>query len=102
MTHEHGNEFQVRMVRADETEELSGWMNGQEEVIQAITGLRVSPVKAYWLQVRNMRCLQCPHLELAIVEFPLNLTVTENTRFSRPADRRTSSSAASRVSSAGA
>ena len=29
MTHEHGSEYQVRIVHEDETEELSGWMNGQ-------------------------------------------------------------------------
>jgi hypothetical protein len=32
MTHEHGNEYQVRIVHEDETEELSGWMNCPEEV----------------------------------------------------------------------
>ena len=59
MTHEHGNEFQVRIVHADETEELSGWMNCQEDVAQAITELHRSPAKAYWLQVRNILCLNC-------------------------------------------
>jgi hypothetical protein len=36
MTHNHGNEYQIRMVREDGLEELSGWMNSTEEVAQAI------------------------------------------------------------------
>jgi hypothetical protein len=102
MTHEHGNEYQVRIVNEDETEELSGWMNCQEEVAQAITGLRGPPAKSYWLQVRNILCLNCPRRELTIVEFPLTLTAAENTRFPRQADRRPFGPASSRTSSAGA
>jgi hypothetical protein len=101
MTHEHGSEYQVRIVHEDETEVLSGWMNSQEDVAQAITGLRGSPAKAYWLQVRNILCLNCPHRELTIVEFPLTLTPAENTRFPRQTDRRLFGSASSRTSSAG-
>jgi hypothetical protein len=96
MTHEHGNEFQVRITNNRETEELSGWMNGQE----AITGLRWSPDKAYWLRVRNIRCLHCLHRELAIIEFPLNLATAENTCFPPRTEGRRSAS--SRTSSAGA
>jgi hypothetical protein len=74
MTHEHGSEYQVRIVHEDETEDLSGWMNCQEDVAKAITGLRGSPAKTYWLQVRNIRCLHCPDRELTIAEFRLSLT----------------------------
>ena len=102
MTHEHGSEYQVRIVHEDETEELSGWMNCQEQVAQAITGLRGSPAKAYWLQVRNILCLNCLHRELTIVEFPLTLTTAENARFPSQTDRRPFGSASSRTSSAGA
>ena len=83
MMHEHGNEFQVRIVREDDTEELRGWMNCQEDVAQAITELRGSPANSYWLQVRNIICLNCLHRGLMIVEFPLTLTAAENTRFPR-------------------
>src|SRR5438552_2693229 len=100
MTHEHGNEFQVRIEHAAEAEELSGWMNCQEEVIRAVTGLLRAPGKAYWLQVRNIRCLDCQHLEVTISEFPLNLTAAGNARFPRQADRRTSRSASSPACSA--
>ena len=81
MTHDHSSEYQVRIVHEDETEELSGWMSRQEEIAQAITGLRGSPSKAYWLQIRDILCLNCLDRELTIVEFPLTPTVAENPRF---------------------
>ena len=102
MTHEHGSEYQVRIVHEDETEELSGWMNCQEEVAQTLARLRGSPGKAYWLQVRNILCLNCLHRELTIVEFRLTLTAAENTRFPRQTDRRPFGSVSGRTSSAGA
>jgi hypothetical protein len=102
MMQEHGNEFQVRSVYEDETEELSGWMTCQEEVAQAITGLRGSPAKAYWLQVRNILCVNCLDRELTIIEFPLILTARKNTRFPRQTDQALFGSASSRRSSAGA
>ena len=102
MTHDHGREYQVRIVHKDETEELRGWMNRPEEVAQAITGLRGSPAKAYWLQVRNIRCLSCLHQEITIVELPLNPSAAEDARFPRQADRRSFSPASSRTSSASA
>jgi hypothetical protein len=83
MAHEHGSEYQMRIVHEDETEELSGWMNCQEEVAQSIIGLRGSRAKAYWLRVRNIVCLNCLHRELTIVEFPLTLTAAENAHFPR-------------------
>ena len=102
MAHEHGSEYQLEIVHEDETEELSGWMNCPEDVAQTITGLRGSPAKAYWLQVRNILCLNCLHRELTIAEFRLTLTAAENTRFPRQTDRRPFGSASSRTSSAGA
>ena len=101
MTHEHGSEYQVRIVHEDETEELSGWMNCQEEVAQAITRLCGSPAKAHWLRVRNILCPNCLHSELTIVEFPLTLTPAEDPRFPRQTDRRLFGAASSRTSSAG-
>ena len=80
LTHKHSSEYQVKIVHEDETEELSGWMSRQEEIAQAITGLRGSPSKAYWLQIRDILCLNCPDRELTIMEFPLTPTVAENTR----------------------
>jgi hypothetical protein len=102
MTHEHGSQYRLRIVHEDETEELSRWMYRQEEVAQALNGLRGSPAKAYWLQVRNILCLNCLHTELTVVEFPLTLTAAENTRLPRQTHRRPLPSASNRTSSAGA
>jgi hypothetical protein len=102
MIHEHGSEYQVRIVHEDETEELTGWMNCPEAVAQAITGLRGSPAKAYWLQIRNILCLNCVDRKLTMVEFPLTPTAADNARFPRQTDRRLFGYASSRTSSAGA
>jgi hypothetical protein len=102
VTHEHGSEYQLRIVHEDETEELRGWMNCPEDVAQTITGLRGSPAKAYWLQIRNILCLNCQQREQTIVEFPLTPTAAENGRFPRQTDRRPFAAASGRTSSAGA
>jgi hypothetical protein len=102
MTHEHGSQYQLRIVHEDETEELSGWMNCPEDVAQTITRLRGSPAKTYWLQVRDILCFNCLHREQKIAEFPLTPTATENSRFPRQTDRRPFASASGRTSSAGA
>jgi len=31
MAHNHGNEYQVKIVHEDGTEELSGWVNSEEQ-----------------------------------------------------------------------
>ncbi len=100
MTHEHANEFRLRILHADQTEELSGWMNCQEKVMQATTRLRGSPVKAYWLQVRTPGCPNCQQQESTVVEFPLNPAASEDPRFPGQTNRRPYTS--SRASSAGA
>ena len=88
MTHEHGSEYQVRIVHEDETEELSGWMNSQEQVAHAIAALHESAGKTYWLQTRNVLCLHCLHREMTIVECRLILTAAgNNARFSQQPDR---------------
>jgi hypothetical protein len=102
MTHEHGSEYQLRIVHEDETEELRGWMNCPEDIAQTITGLRGSPAKAYWLQVRNILCLNCVHREQKVVEFPMTPTAAENSRFPHQTVRRSFISASGRTSSAGA
>jgi hypothetical protein len=102
MTHEHGNQLQVRIEHADGTEELSGWMQTQEEVMRAIAALHGSPARTYWLRVRNIRCLKCTHPEVPVVEFPLNPAAGGNTRQPPQAEKRSPSFSASRVLTAGA
>jgi hypothetical protein len=39
MAHNHGSEYQVQIVHEDGTEELSGWMNSEEQVAQAMAAV---------------------------------------------------------------
>ena len=71
MAHNHGSEYQVRIVHGDGTEELSGWLTSAEEVVQAIAADRKPPGKAYWLRARNVLCPDCPDREQRMVECPL-------------------------------
>jgi hypothetical protein len=41
MAHNHGNEYQVRIVHEDGTEELSGRMKSEEQVAPAMAATRV-------------------------------------------------------------
>jgi hypothetical protein len=38
MEHTHGNEYQIVIIHQDGTEELSGWMNSDEQVAQTMAG----------------------------------------------------------------
>jgi hypothetical protein len=72
VAHNHGNEYQVRIVRGDGTEELSGWLSSAEQVAQAIAADRKPQGKGYWLRARNVLCTDCPDGdERIIVECPL-------------------------------
>ena len=70
MAHNHGNEYQIRIVREDGIEELSGWMNSTEQVAQAMLAVRRPEGKTYWLQVRNILCPGCSDRE-QIMESPI-------------------------------
>jgi hypothetical protein len=39
MAHDHGYEYQVRIIHEDGTEELSGWMNGEEQLVRAMAAV---------------------------------------------------------------
>ena len=52
MVHNHGNEYQIRTVREDGIEELSGWMNSREQIAQAMLAVRRPQGRTYWLLVR--------------------------------------------------
>lgn len=72
MAHNHGNEYQVRIVHEDGTEQLSGWMNGAEQLAQAMAALHRAQGKAYWLLERNALCPDCFDKEQTIiVECPI-------------------------------
>jgi hypothetical protein len=70
MAHNHGNVYQIRIVRENGTEELSGWMNGTEQVAQAMILTHRPQGTACWLMVRNIICPSCSDSE-QISEYPI-------------------------------
>ena len=70
MAHNHGNEYQMRIVHEDGIEELSEWMNSTEQVAQAMAAVHRPQGKTYWLLVRNIICPDCSDRE-QMLEYPL-------------------------------
>jgi hypothetical protein len=71
MAHNHGKEYQVRIVHEDGTEDLSGWMASEEQVAPALAAIRRPHGTAYWLRQRNVRCPDCREGDEGIAEYPL-------------------------------
>jgi hypothetical protein len=70
MAHKNGNEYQIRSVRKDGTEELSVWMNSIEEVAQEMILARKPQDTTCWLLVRSTAWPDCPDRE-QILEYPI-------------------------------
>ncbi len=85
MAHNHGNEYQIKIVHEDGTEELSGWMNSEEQIAQAMAATHRPRGKTYWLRAQRILCPNCLDREQIIVECPL--TDIPSPRFS-PYDSR--------------
>jgi hypothetical protein len=83
MGHEHGSEYQLKIVLQDGTEDLTGWLN-EEELVRAIKAARAR-AKAFWLQERILVCVDCADREPRILEYPL--AVGESSRC-RPHDSK--------------
>jgi hypothetical protein len=71
MAHNHGKEYQIRIVHEDGTEELSGLLNSIEQVAQVMTGVDRPLGKTYWLLVRNILCSDCSNKEQIAMECPI-------------------------------
>jgi hypothetical protein len=71
MAHNHGSEYQVRIVHEDGTEELSGWLNSPEQVAQAVAASHRLQSKVYWLLERNVLCPNCVDKRQRVMEYPL-------------------------------
>jgi hypothetical protein len=71
MAHNHGSEYQIRMIHADGTEELSGWMQSETQVAPALAAIHRPPGTAYWLQARNVLCSDCRARDQGVWECPL-------------------------------
>ena len=71
MAHNHGKEYQVRIVHEDGTEDLSGWMTSEEQVAPALAAIHRPQGTAYWLRQRNVLCPDCREGDQGISEYPL-------------------------------
>jgi hypothetical protein len=70
MAYNHGNEYQIRIVREDSTEELSGWMDSIEQIAQALILTHKPRGATCWLMVRNILCANGSYRE-QILEYPI-------------------------------
>ncbi len=68
MEHNHGNEYQVKVIHDDGTEQLSRWMNSEAQIALAIASIH-RPQGACWLRERKVVCLDCPDREQRILEY---------------------------------
>jgi hypothetical protein len=71
MAHNHGSEYQIRIVCGDGAEVMSGWLNSVEQVSRAIAAYRRPQDKAYWLLERNVLCPNCLDSGQRVMEYPL-------------------------------
>ena len=73
MAHNHGAEFQVKVIHEDGTEVLSEWIECGK-IAPTIAALRKPQARAYWLRERGVTVAACPLCgdgETSIAEFPL-------------------------------
>jgi hypothetical protein len=81
MAHIHGNEYQVIIVHANGAEELSGWMNSQDQLAQAMAAIHRAQGNSYWLRERIVFCPDCVDQEQQIVvECPIAYTPSPRCR----------------------
>jgi len=72
MAHNHGHEYQIRIVHQDGTEEESEWMNREEQLSQALAALPGSSGNTFWLRERGVPCPDCLDKEhQTILECPI-------------------------------
>ena len=71
MAHNHRQEYQVKMVHTDGTEELSGWMQSAAQVAPALAAIHRPQGTTYWLRARAVLCPTCQATDQSICECPL-------------------------------
>ena len=67
MVHNHANEYQIKIAHEDGTEELTGWMDSEEQLAQAMATVHNVQGRAYWLRVRSGVCSDCIDTEQQVV-----------------------------------
>ena len=67
----NGDEYQIRIINRDGTEELSGWMNSTEQVAHAMAEVHRSQGKACWLLVRreDQIIMECPITDIPLPRY---------------------------------
>ncbi len=73
MPHNHGIEYQIKVIHENGTEVLSEWIE-PGNVAQTMGALRKPQARAYWLRERDVTlatCSLCRNRETAIAEYPL-------------------------------
>ena len=92
MAHNHGYEYQIRIIREDGIEELSGWMNSTEHVAQTLIAVHKPQGATFWLLVRNSICPNCADrvqvLEYPIVNIPSPRCIPHDSRYFHVVDSR--------------
>jgi hypothetical protein len=85
MAPSHIQQYRIRIAREDGTEELTGWMDSEEQLVQTMATLRTVPGKAHWLQVRSVTCSDEPDMGRQIIgESPIaGVPSTQYSRNSR-------------------
>ena len=85
MAHNHGYEYQIKIVHKDGIEELSGWMNSTDQVAQAMLAVQSPQGKTYWLLMRNVLCPNCSDrgqiLEYPIMDIPSSRFLPHDSRY---------------------
>jgi len=72
MAHKHGNEYQIRIIHEDGTEEVCAWMNSVVQVAEAMAAVHMARRRVCWLRERNVLCPDCIETEQhIIVECPI-------------------------------
>src|SRR5260370_40163149 len=72
MAHKHTNEYQLKVILQDGTEELSAWLDSQDQIAQAMAVLHRKKPSSCWLRERRALCPDCSTREQSILEFPFD------------------------------
>ena len=85
MAHNHGYEYQIRIVHEDGVAQLSAWMNSKEQVAQAMIEVHKPRGGTCWLLVRNIICPNCSGgeqvLEYPIIDIPSPRCIPHDSRY---------------------
>ena len=82
MPHNHGVEYQIKVIHENGTEVLSEWIE-PGNVAQTVGALRKPQARAYWLRERNVTVATCPLCrdeKTAIAEYPLTDCLSPRSR----------------------